>query len=426
MKGFYGEIAASMRTNKLRTFLTGFSIAWGIIILIVLLGIGTGVRNGTTQMTDAFGLSHIGTKVSLGNTSLPYAGYQKGRWLYLEPWQLDLLRKEYKDQLYGIDPVPGGFRSFKTDFGTLMGDVVTATPLSERYRTLRVIEGRSFSARELEGAERVILVSKSGISKLFKAGTDPIGEIISCNGVSYRIIGVTEDVNPFFTQLEVPLSTYKAINPNDLLRTSELQLYPKSSDPAAMASLQSRFRQSVYTLLKVDPKDNNALWMMSASDVASATSKAFDGLDTMLWLMGLGSLAIGSIGVSTIMTVSVRERMREIGIRKAIGARPKDILRMILGESILLSLIAGGIGLLLGIGLVQLIGWSAEHGTWAMQKISDFGSEPIYFYIISDPTVHLGAALGALLVLVIVGILAGIHPAQQAIKVPAVIAMRDK
>lgn len=429
MSGIFSEVGASMKNNKLRTFLTGFTIAFGIIILIVLLGVGDGVRKGMTQVSDDFGLSHFGTTLDLWKTSLPYAGYQKGRKLELTPTQVDYLREKFADDTYGIEPTLGGYwQKFDTNYGTLEGQLKTSSPLSEQFRTLRILEGRTFSTRELEDGERVALLSKSGISKLFKAGTDPIGQIITTGGISYRVIGVTENVNPFFTIITIPASTYTGLYPSSAVKITTLTIYPKRSDPAFMASFEKELTTTIATMLRVDPEDSSAIRLESATDVKNAMGKTFHNLDILLWIMGLGCLAIGSIGVSTIMSVTVRERMREIGIRKALGATPRSIMQMVLGESVLLSICSGAIGLLLGIGIVDLIGRSAETGSWAVQEINNgnAGQEAVYFHIISDPTVNVGVAIGALIVLVAVGLIAGIRPARHAIHVPAVIAMRDK
>ena len=271
------------------------------------------------------------------------------------------------------------------------------------------------------------LLCKSTISKLFEAGTDPIGQVITAGGVSYRIIGVTEDVNPFFAVTEIPLTTYQGLYPNQMIEVNNLKLYPKGSKAEEMKSFEERFKGELSRMLKFDPNDPYVFRLQSSTDVKNSMDKAFNGLDMLLWIMGLGSLAVGSIGVSTIMTVTVRERMREIGIRKALGARPRDILKMILGESIALSVVSGLVGLLLGTGIVRLIGYSAEHDSWAIQEVGNGnGAEAAYYHIVSDPSVNLSIAIGALIVLVVVGIIAGIRPARHALHVPAVIAMRDK
>lgn len=227
--------------------------------------------------------------------------------------------------------------------------------------------------------------------------------MIIAGGVSYRIIGVTEDVNPFFAVTEIPLTTYQGLYPNQMIEVSNLKLYPKGSKAEEMKSFEERLKGELSSMLKFDPNDAYVFRLHSSTDVKNSMDKAFNGLDMLLWIMGLGSLAVGSIGVSTIMTVTVRERMREIGIRKALGARPRDILKMILGESVALSVVSGLVGLLLGAGIVRLIGYSAEHDSWAIQEINnENGAEAAYYHIVSDPSVNLSIAIGALIVLVLV------------------------
>lgn len=153
----------------------------------------------------------------------------------------------------------------------------------------------------------------------------------------------------------------------------------------------------------------------------------FLSLQVLLWVMGIGSLSIGTIGVSNIMHVTVQERMREIGIRKAIGAKPRDILRLVLGESLLLSMVAGVVGLFLGIGIVKLMDYLAIVNKWGQQEIPvGFSADDVMVLrLFENPEVNMGVAIGALIVLVVVGVVAGYGPAKKAIKIPAVVAMRD-
>ena len=167
--------------------------------------------------------------------------------------------------------------------------------------------------------------------------------------------------------------------------------------------------------------------MESSADQAKSMDMVFMGLQILLWIMGVGSLSIGTIGVSNIMHVTVQERMREIGIRKAIGAKPKDIMRLVLGESLLLSIVSGFVGLLIGIGLIKLIDYLAVVNKWGQQVMPvGTGEENVMtLTLFEHPEVNIGVAFGALIVLIVAGVVAGYGPAKKAIKIPAVVAMRD-
>lgn len=420
------EITNSLKNNKLRTFLTGFSIAWGIILLVVMLGVGDGVEKGIRNTMNTFGANQIQMTISLGQTDLPYAGYAKGRSVYLEESELRILKEKNAESVYSIEPNFRAIGELKTDFGTSNIMQVSMSEVEQNFSKQRLVRGRRFTPREFSMGERVAIITEGEVSKLFRANQDPLGQNVIMNGITYRIVGVYETGNPFLGTLYVPYETYAGINPNEVIHIEELTVFPRSTTTSGLKTVQAKIESELRTMLKVDPKDTWAVQVNSSADMEEGTNTMFTGLQVLLWIMGLGSLSIGTIGVSNIMSVTVQERMREFGIRKSIGAKPRDILQLVLGESLMLSLTSGSVGIILGYAIIKILDYLVTTNHWA-EKTFPMGPSGEYgvFTIFENPNVNPGVAIGALLVLVFAGLIAGFGPARKAIRIPAITAMRD-
>lgn len=426
MRSFFQELINSLRNNVLRTVLTGSTIAWGILLLVVLLGVGDGMQNGIYRTAQETGLGDIESSLELRPTQLPYGGYQKERELYLVDKQLSLLRTTHATNYKAMEPYFEKGSAVSTDFGESTILCGTLTKTEQGFNQDRLLSGRLFTAQEHDLGERVCLLPDYEVSKLFVAGQNPIGQLVSAWGVTFRVVGTLDYSNPFMGVMKIPYKTYAALFPNEVLKYKRIKIYPRTSDHTLLTRYEEELKTDVRRLLTVDPTDNAALTIISPSDAENGIAKTFRALNIMLWVMGIGSLAIGTIGVTNIMNVTVEERRREIGIRKAIGARPKNILTMILGESLMLSLFFGIIGIALGYLSVDLIGYVVEKHGWATRQIPMGFDSQTSFTVFQDPSVEPGVALGALVVLVVAGLWAGYGPARKATKIPAVIAMRDK
>lgn len=425
MKAYLQELFNSLRNNKLRTALTGFSIAWGIVLLVVMLGAGKGVENGIRQMVATTGVGQLEVNVTLSNTRKPYAGYQEGRQLYLNSHQLQYLQDRFDKKVECIVPKVSQFTLAHTEYGSSNVQLQTLTEEEQSFNKLELLSGRLFTSREhLEGMRQVVL-SENMVSKLFSKRENPIGKLISINGVNYELIGIVKSPVPFYGIAYFPYKAYASIYPNTVLKIFSLKIFPKKGESGNVAQLNQSLKEELYTLLKVDPTDEGAVSVDSSSDVASTMDIMFVALQVLLWVMGVGSLSVGTIGVSNIMYVTVQERMREIGIRKAIGARPKDIMQLVLGESILLSLCAGVVGLLVGTGIVKLLAHLAVVNHWGEEIMPAGPGAEMKLTLFVNPEVNIGVAIGALIVLVVAGFIAGRGPARKAIKIPAVVAMQD-
>lgn len=425
MKAYFQEMANSLRNNKLRTFLTGFSIAWGIIILVVMLGAGKGVENGIRSMVAQAGADQMVMDMQLGTTQLPYAGYKEGRQVELTQNQLEYLKGQFSDRIKTIEPVNYKFLEVSTVFGSTTLERRTFSALEQEYDKLEMRGGRMFSASEHEEGARVMLISDSSISTLFGANHDPIGEFVTVAGMNFKIIGIIKSPVPFYGVAYIPYNTFEALYPNETFKIWRFRIYPEPAPTNQIQTLKSDLIDATLSVVKADPNDQWAVGVRSTSDTAQAMAVTFTSLQLLLWIMGIGSLSVGTIGVSNIMHVTIQERMREIGIRKAIGAKPKDIMGLVLGESLLLSVTAGLVGLVIGIGVIMLMDYLAEVNKWGQQVIPVGYSETMTMTLFENPQVNLGIAFGALIVLVIAGLIAGYGPAKKAIKIPAIVAMRD-
>ncbi|MDD7438723.1 MAG: ABC transporter permease [Bacteroidales bacterium] len=427
MNAYFQELTNSLQNNKLRTFLTGFSIAWGIVILIVMLGAGRGVENGIRSMVETTGANQMEVSMSLSPTQKAYAGYKEGRQPFLTPSQLDYLRGAYSDRVDLIELSVSNFLTASTTFGSLTVQLNTRSWGEQSFNKLELQRGRLFSRQEHEEGARVALLSEGHVSSFFASGDDPIGQMITMMGITFKIVGTVKAPTPFFGVVYIPLNTYSGLYPNNLIELKNFAIYPKVGQAKYTQQLLDEMKQTVQQITKVDPTDPYAVYIQSSADQAKSMDLVFLSLQILLWIMGIGSLSIGTIGVSNIMHVTIQERMREIGIRKAIGAKPKDIMRLVLGESLLLSIVAGSVGLIVGIGLIHLIDYLSVVNKWGQQVVPVGASadDVMTLTLFSNPEVNFGVALGALIVLVVAGLLAGYGPAKKAIKIPAVVAMRD-
>lgn len=425
MRSYLQELTNSLRNNKLRTFLTGFSIAWGIIVLVVMLGAGKGVENGIRGMVSSVGANQVEMVFTLFATNKPYAGYKEGRQLYLTPAQLQYMQDTFADRVDLIAPSFKSFTTATTTYGSIDLEQRTINWQEQGFDKIELRQGRLFTPQEHSEGERVALISDGHVSQLFGEGVDPVGELLTMYGTAFKVVGVIKAPSPFFGVAYIPTNSYVALFPNQLVKLKEFIVYPMAGQAAKVGQLKDDLTAVCQQLTKFDPTDSWAVYVQNSVDQAKTMDLIFISLQALLWIMGVGSLSIGTIGVSNIMHVTVQERMREIGIRKALGAKPKDILQLVMGESLLLSLVAGLVGLLIGIGLVELIDYLTVVNGWGQQEIPVGFDNVMVLTLFSNPQVNMGIAVGALVVLVGVGLIAGYGPAKKAIKIPAVVAMRD-
>jgi putative ABC transport system permease protein len=408
------EIYNALSANKLRTFLTAFGVFWGILMLMIMLGSGNGLENGVNQ-----GFADNATNsfwVWSQRTSMPYRGLPRGRPLQLVNEDTAAIRQRVpevkvlapRNQLGGWRGGNNVMRGKQSGAFSVFGDY----PQIMDVEPVRIIEGRFLNHFDLEDQRKVAVLGPRVVEVLFEAGEEPIGDHIRINGVYFKVVGLFEPINADDQQeqetIYVPFTTFqKAFNQGN--RVNWYAITSQDGVPASIAE------EKVLALLRqrhlVHPDDTRAFGHFNLEEEYDQIQGLFLGIRTLIWIVGIGTLAAGVIGVSNIMLVIVRERTHEIGVRRAIGATPSSVMGQIILEAILLTSVAGYVGLIVGMWLTDLTANMLAAGGGQMQMFQ-------------NPGVDLASAMQALLILVVAGTLAGIIPARRAVSISPVDALR--
>jgi len=406
------EIFNTIRKNKLRTVLTGFSIAWGIFMLMILLGSGNGLKNGVMENFSSESKNVV--SVWPGRTSIATEGLQKGRRIRFDDKDINLLEHQF-DNTSMICPVISQWTtlSYKNDYIAL-----SLQGVMPHYSKLRNIpihnnQGRFLNEIDIQGRRKVVVLEKSTAEILFK-NENPIGKYVNASSIPLQVVGIHKNENPWDdVKAFIPFSTAQTIfnianYPELTFEAMGLNTLKENEDFNEL--LRSRFGR----LHSFDPKDNRALWIWNRMEQYIQTMGIFGGINMFIWIIGIGTLIAGIVGVSNIMLISVKERTKEFGIRKAVGATPFSILRLVIMESLLITTLFGYVGLVAGVAVTETI-------NFFMQQNATGGSEMAIF---KNPTVDMGIAFSATLVLIIFGVLAGYFPARKAVKIKPIEALR--
>jgi putative ABC transport system permease protein len=410
------EIRIALLRNRARTALTAFGVFWGIFLLMVMLGSGSGLRKGVLQgfadgATNSF---FLWTQ----RTQKPFAGMPAGRGIRLTNADVEAIREKVpeaevvapRNQLRGFGGGNNVSRGRKTGAFSVMGDY----PEIRRVQPLRIETGRFLNPIDVEESRKVAVIGTRVRELLFSRGEEPIGDSIVIGGVYFQVVGVFasprtgDDADRDAQTIFVPFTTFqRAFNYGD--RVGWMAIIARSDVPASVAE------EKVLSLLrsrhKVTPDDLRAFGHFNLEEEFEKIQGLFSGIRLLVWIVGIGTLAAGVIGVSNIMLIIVRERTKEIGIRRALGAKPSAVVSQIVSESVILTSLAGYLGLVAGIALVVGIG-----------KLLPPGGAGMFL----DPDVGVGEALQALAILVAAGVLAGLAPAQRALAVSPTVALRSE
>ena len=410
------EIWASIRRNKLRTFLTGFSVAWGIFMLVILLGSGNGLKNGTLSNFGSMAVNSV--IINGGWTSQPYKGYDKWRRINITNRDLEILRTEFPevDKVSARVQGPGQYNlSHGRDFLNNAA-VVGSDPECREIMNVRVLDGRFLNDTDLRERRKVIVVDKNVRDVLFH-GQSPVGQHLLVNGTSYSIIGVFEmDQFGSYTFTFIPLTTAQLLFNHSDPSVGQTYLSVKDIDTdQKMAEFEQRLRNRLAAEHTFAPDDESAVWIYNRMEGYKNMMLVFGGINLFIWIIGLGTLLAGIVGVSNIMLVLVRERTQEIGIRRAIGASPLTILSQILSESFILTFIAGIFGFGAGVGVLSIADSFYARAAQMDQHLPDISWQ-----------ISFGMGMLALGILVLGSLLAGIIPATRALRIKAVDAIREE
>lgn len=412
MLGIFSEIATTLKRNKLRTFLTGFSIAWGIFMLIILLAAGNGLKNG---VTSNFGDRAV-NKVTLwaGMTSMPYKGYPKWRTIKFDQSDSLMLSKGMAQ----IDQVIPTFELNRKSvvYKKLNTNVTLSAvvPAFTKYNRVKITKGRFINDLDLKETRKVIVVSDKDALVLFNQ-EDPLGKEVVCDGIAYQVIGVHEASNRWQNEFYVPFTTITSIyNPS-----KQLNQFTITVNGLKTAEQNDQFNDQVRNSLarkhEFSPQDENAVYIWNMLEEYLQTMKIFNAINLFVWIVGIGTLIAGIVGVGNIMLITVRERTKEFGIQKALGAKPSKILTQVVLESLIITGIFGYIGMISGVILTEII-------NYVMVSMSVGKTEE--FSIFQNPTVDLGIAISATFVLMVAGVLAGYFPARRAVSIRPIEALR--
>jgi putative ABC transport system permease protein len=400
------EIFGTIRKNKLRTLLTAFSVAWGIFILIVLLAAGQGLKNGVENQFGSDAANSLW--IDAGQTSMPYAGYKPGRQIRLRNSDFYYVR----DRVEGVDhatAVVRGWQSQVLSYGREHAAFIVrpCAPDHNKLEKASIVSGRFINDIDFKEYRKVCVIGVPVRDVLF-GKEQPLGKFIDVAGTKYKVVGVFHDPGRGDNdRIYVPLLTSQKINGgNDQIHT--IWASTGKMSVAGSEQMAQEIRQYLAKKYHFDPRDMNALGVYNNNVDYKRIMDMLDGIKVFVLVIGLLTLMAGVVGVSNIMMIVVKERSKEIGVRKALGATPFSIVSLILQESVFITFIAGYLGLMAGIGLVELVKWTGVEGDFFRQ-----------------PDVDLGIAVSAVLLIVAAGALAGLFPALKAARVEPIHALRE-
>lgn len=415
------EIFATLCKNKLRTTLTGLSVSWGIFILIVLLGAGNGLRNGVTSNFEQRATNRI--NLWAGTTSMPHQGLKSGRNIKFSEQEVSVVEEEIDEsRLVTARSDKTQNISYGTEYGSFQVRGVMPSYAEMEKLIFEPGDGRFINELDFNQKNKVIVLDRKIAEVLFKEKS-PLGEYVKVGQLMFKVIGVNSKKEQWGGPVSyIPFSTSQAVfNPDKKFYQLTFTVEGLESK-AENESFDKSLRNLMGRRLSFNPDDTQALWINNSQADYIETMKIFGGINIFVTIIGILTLIAGIVGVSNIMLVSVKERTREIGIRKAIGAPPASILKSIILESIIITAIFGYVGLLMGIGLTELINFVMEQTANGAQGV-DGGMQMSVF---KNPTVNIGYAVFATALLVISGVIAGYLPARKAVRIKPIEAMRQE
>lgn len=406
------EILDSLRKHKLRTALTALSVWWGIFMLVILLGAGNGLQNSFERNFRDDALNSIW--IYRGTTSKDYRGLPIGRRINFTNRDYDLIKNEVSN----VEHITGRyylFGEFVVEYKneTFSFSVRCTHPDHKYLENTKMVNGRFINEIDIDKKRKVCSIGDLVAEEVFGESTDPIGQYINVNGVEHQIVGVFTDDGSEGERRHIylPITTAQSIySTTDQIH--QLMVTVEGSDLETSYQMEDEIRAQLAGQHSFDPTDHQAIRISNNIDEYREFNTVFLFIKGFIWFVGIGSIIAGAIGVSNIMLIVVKDRTKEIGIRKAMGATPRSILSMILSEAVVLTSVAGYMGLLTGFALV-----------YGLRNLMEANNVEVEFFY--NPEVRFGTVLLALCILVLSGTLAGLIPALQAVRVNPVVAMRQ-
>lgn len=412
------EIISTLKQNKLRSFLTAFGVFWGIFMLIVMAGMGKGLENGVTHGIGDFAKNSVFMWTS--RTGKPYGGFRRGRDWNFDNDDVVLIKNHIK----GIDVIaPRLFAGWGAGENTVRGAKSANYNLKGDYpawinvNPMDVIAGRWINEMDVESRRKVCVIGDKVYEQMFDKGEEAIGQYLRVDGVYYQVVGVIDPVTQMNMNgraeesIFMPFSTMQAVyNYGDAVFMMGVVGKPGYS----AAVLENEIKGLIKKRHKIAPDDEQAIAGFNLEKEFKQFSNLFIGIRILTWIVGIGTLLAGVIGVSNIMLVIIKSRTREIGVMRAIGATPRKVIGQILLESAFITTLAGYFGLLFGLLLLE--------GINAMMSAAEAsGGDEVF---IRQPEINFAVAISCLIVLIVSGILAGMIPAKKAVSIKPIDALR--
>ena len=417
MRELIKEIWSTSKRNKLRTSLTGFAVAWGIFMLIFLLGAGNGLINAQLQQSTRFLANSM--RVFPGETSKAYKGLKEGRSITLN--DRDIL---ISNQTYGqyVDDVGGRLEQYNVNIN--YGDnyvasqsLVGVAPTHPKIDKTEMIAGRFINEIDMKEQRKNVVLSRSQAKELSKDYRSLVGKNVKISNLNFQVVGIyKDDESRNNTEAFIAYSTIKTI-------------YAKGDDAGSLEftiknlktqedneQFEKNYRASINNNHQAAPDDDRTIWLWNRYMDNIQMNQGIAIMQTALWIVGLFTLLSGIVGVSNIMLITVKERTREFGVRKAIGAKPWSILKLIITESIIITSFFGYIGMVCGVAANEIMDATIGHTT------IDTGLFKAAMFV--NPTVGLGTCIGATIAIVIAGTIAGLIPAIKAARIRPIEALR--
>ena len=400
------EIFHTIITNPLRTVLTGVSVALGIFILVVMQGLGFGLQNGVYSQIQDDAINSLW--VRSGRTTLAYAGLNPNRSIQYKNDDLDWSI----DNIEGIGEYSGRLQfwgsSMTYENSTMDFALRSVHPGHQELERTDLVSGRYINEGDIAGMRKVAVVGQNIVDDLFK-GKDPVGEMMTIRGIQFRVVGHYEDPNSRWENrvAYVPMSTGQKL----FGRNDNLSMFILSTGTASLEEsieMVEEIEAHLKEKHRVHPEDNQAIWIRNNNEEFKQFMDIFFGIRAFIWTIGIFTLLAGIIGVANIMSIVVKERTKEIGVRKALGATPRSIISLIIQESVFLTLVAGCTGLVVGIVLLEAVAGFVDHEFF------------------KDPSVDFTVCWIAIVLLTVAGAVSGLFPAIRAVRIRPVEALRDE
>ena len=401
----------------MRTIATGFAVVSGLFLLIVLQGAGNGVIHSFQYNMGNFAFDAI--HVFGGRTTKPWEGIKEGRLIQLDDRDLDMSRRHFPQQIISAIPTINQDGVVASNGGHYISSasMVGVYPEYAGAQAVEMLEGRFINNIDMTDKRKVCVIGSNSCKDLFKESRSAIGKGVELGGILYTVVGIYKTDEMFNnSNFYVPYTTVCTIY-NKGRFIDELTMNTRNiPTDSAMNLFIEEYTRATSHIHSFDPEDSRALWIWNQAEDNMKTQRAMNILNKAFWILGLLTLLSGVVSVSNIMLISVKERTREFGIRRAIGARPWNIISMVVLESIVITAIFGYIGMLLGIFFCEWM--DATVGN----QVMDIGIFQAKYFI--DPTVDLHICIQATIVIIVAGALAGFFPARKAVKVKTIDALR--